>query len=56
MAQLSPGESSKSLSPQKARLLGELEDTKRSLDQKEEDMMQLETRMQRLEYTQERQN
>ena len=56
MAHLSSGESSKLPSPQKAHLLVELEDTKRSLVQKEEEMQQLVERMQRLEDTQKRQN
>jgi len=56
MHNLSSGESSKQQSPQKARLLGELEDTKRSLVHKEEEMWQLMKRMQRLEDTQVRQN
>jgi len=41
MAHLSSGESFKPPSPQKAHLLVELEETKRSLVQKEEDMRQL---------------
>ena len=41
-------------SPQKAHLLGELADAKRSLAHKEEEMRQLVERMQRLEDTQER--
>jgi len=41
-------------SPQKAHLLVELEEDKRSLVQKEEDMKQLVESMQRLEDTQER--
>jgi len=56
MAQLSSIESSKPLSPQKTRLLGELEDTKRSLTHKEEEMWQLIERMQSLEDTRERDN
>jgi len=55
MHQLSLVESSKPPSPQKANLLVELEETKRSLMQKEEYMRQLVERMQRLEDTQERQ-
>jgi len=54
MAQLCSEESSKPQSPQKAHLLGELEDAKRSLVYKEEKMRQLVERMQRLEDTQER--
>jgi len=56
MHHLSLGESSKSQSPQNTRLLGELEDTKRSLAHKEEEMRQVMERMQRLEDTQARQN
>jgi len=56
MHHLSSGESSKPQSPQKTRLLGELEDTKRSLTHKEEEMRQLIKRIQRLEDTQARQN
>jgi len=55
MHHLSSGESSKQQSSQKTRLLGELEDTKRSLTCKEEEIRQLVERMQRLEDTQERQ-
>jgi len=40
MHHLSSGESSKPQSPQKARLLGDLEDTKRSFTHKEEEMRQ----------------
>jgi len=53
---LSLGESSKLQSPQKALLLREFEDTKRSLAHKEEEMQQLMERMQSLEDTQARQN
>jgi len=56
MHPLSSGESSKLQSPQKARPLWELEDTKRSLVHKEEKIWQLMERMQRLEDTQARQN
>jgi len=55
MAHLSSGESSKPQSPQKAYLLGELADSKRTLAQKEGEMRQLVERLQRLEATQERQ-
>jgi len=55
MYHLSSREPSKPQSPQKARLLGELQDTKRSLAHKEEEMRQLVERMQRLEDAQERQ-
>jgi len=48
MANLSSGESSKPQSPQKAFLMGGLAATKRALAQKEEDMRQLEKRLQRL--------
>jgi len=54
MYHLSSGKSSKPQSPQKARLLGELEDVRRSLSQKEDKMQQLVERMQRLEEAQER--
>jgi len=53
MAHLSLGESSKPQSPQKAFLLGELAEAKRSFAQKEEEMRQLVDRLQRLETTQE---
>jgi len=43
------GESSKPQSPQKAFLMGELTGTKRSLAHKEEEMRQMEERLQRLE-------
>jgi len=55
MVHLSSGESSKPQSPQKAFLLGELAETKRTLTQKEEKMKQLVERLQRLEAAQERQ-
>ena len=55
MHHLSSGESSKPLSPQKAHLLVELEEAKRSLVQKEEEMRQLVEMMQCLEDTHERQ-
>jgi len=54
MAHLSSRESSKPQSPQKAYLLGELADTKRTLAQKEEEMKQLVERLEILEVTQER--
>jgi len=53
MAQLSSGESSKPQSPKKAHFLEELEDAKRSLDHKKEEIRQLVERMQSLEETQE---
>jgi len=49
MAHLSSGESSKPQSPQKAFLMGKLVATKRSLTQKDEEMRQMEERLQRLE-------
>jgi len=49
MAHLFSGKSSKPHSPQKAFLMGELATTKRSLEQKDEEMRQLEERLQRLE-------
>jgi len=55
MTHYSLGESSKPQSPQKAHLLGELADAKRSLAQKEEEMRKLVEKMQRLEETQKRQ-
>jgi len=55
MAHISSGESSKPHSPQKAFIMGELATTKRSLTQKEEEMRQLEERLQRLETAQVRQ-
>jgi len=55
MGHLSSGESSKPHSPQRAHIMGELVDAKRSLAHKEKEMRQLEERMQRLEETQERQ-
>ena len=55
MAHLSSGESSKPRSPQKAYLLGELADTKRTFAPKEEEMRQLVERLQILEEAQERQ-
>jgi len=55
MYHLSSQESSKPQSPQKPRLLGELEDAKRCLTHKEDKMRQLVERMQRLEDAQERQ-
>jgi len=55
MAHLSSGESSKPQSSQKAFLLGELSETKRTLAQKEEEVRHLVERLQRLEAAQERQ-
>ena len=52
---LSSGESSKPQFPQKVFLMGELAAAKRSLAQKEEEMRQLEERLQRLETAQVRQ-
>jgi len=49
MALPSSGESSKPHFPQKVFLMGELAATKRSLAQKEEEMRQLDDRLQRLE-------
>jgi len=49
MAHISIGESSKPQSPQKAFLMGELATAKRSLPQKDEEMRQMEERLQRLE-------
>jgi len=49
MAHLYSGESSKPQSPQKAFLMGELVTTRRSLAQKEEEMRQMEERLQRFE-------
>jgi len=54
MVDLSSRESSKSQSPKKTHLLGELADAKRSLIHKEEEMRQLVERIQRLKDTQER--
>jgi len=54
MTHLSSGESSKPQSSQKAHILGELADAKRSLAHKEEELRQLGERMQMLEDTQER--
>jgi len=56
MHHLSSGESSKPPSSQKENLLLELEETKRSLMQNEEDTRQLVARMKRLKDTQEREN
>jgi len=55
MAHLFSRESSKPQSPQKAFLMGELAAAKRSLTQKDEEMGQLEERLQRLETAQVRQ-
>ena len=49
MTHLSSGESSKPQSPQKAFLMGELATSKRFLAQKDEEMRQMEERLQRLE-------
>jgi len=54
MYHLSSGESSKPQYPQKARLLGEFEDAKRSLAHTDEEMRQVVERMLQLEETQER--
>ena len=56
MYHLSSEKSSKPQSPQKARLLGELEDARRSLSHKADKMRQLVEIMQRLEEAQERQS
>ena len=56
MAHLSLGESSKPKSPQKAFLLGDLAEAKRTLAQKDEEMWHLVERLQRLEEAQERQH
>jgi len=56
MYHLSLGKSSKPQSPQKERLLGELEDARRSLSHKEDKMQQLVKIMQKLEEAQERQS
>jgi len=49
MAHISSGESFKPQSPQKAFLMGEFTAAKRSLAQKDEEMRQMEERLQRLE-------
>jgi len=54
MANNSSGESSKPHSPKKAFLIGELKEAKRTLAQKEEEMRQMEERLQRLEMAYER--
>jgi len=54
MAHLSSEESSKPQSPQKAFLMGELAMLKRSLAQKDEEMRQMEERLQRVEATYDR--
>jgi len=54
MAHLSSGESSKPQSPQKAFLLGELAEAKRTLAQKDEEMQHLVERLKRLEERQPR--
>jgi len=56
MSHFSFRESSKPLSPQKASLMVELEETKRSLAQKEENIRQMMERLQRLEQFQDKQN
>jgi len=56
MTHLSSGESSKPPSPQRENLMVELEENKRSLVQREEDMRQTMERLQMLEDSQERQN
>jgi len=55
MAHLSSRESSKTQSPQKDFLLGELAEAKRSFTQKDEKMRHLVETLQRLEEVQERQ-
>ena len=55
MAHLSSGESSKPQSPQKAFLLGEFAETKRTLTQKEKEMRQVVERLQRIKEAQGRQ-
>jgi len=54
MYHLSSGKYSKPQSPQKAHLLWELEDSKRSLAHTDEEMRQLVERMHQLKETQER--
>ena len=54
MAHISSGESSKPQSPQKAFLMGELVAAKRSLAQKDEEMRQIEERLQRHESSHDR--
>jgi len=49
MDHISSGESSKQHFPQKAFLIGELKEAKRTIAQKEEAMRQMEERLQRLE-------
>ena len=56
MSHLSSWESFKPPSLQKASLMVELEETKRSLVQREEDIRQMMDRLQRLEKSQDRQN
>jgi len=56
MYHLSSRKSFKPQSPQKARILGELKDARRSLAHKEDKMQELVERMQRLEEAQERQS
>ena len=54
MDHISSGESSKQHSPQKAFLIGELKEAKKTIAQKEEEMRQLEEKLQRLEMCHER--
>jgi len=54
VANLSSGESSKPHSPKKAFLIGELKDAKRIIAQREEEIRQMEARLQRLEMDHER--
>jgi len=54
MDHLSSGESSKPHSPQKAFLIEELKEAKRTIPQKEEALRQMEERLQRLEMQHER--
>jgi len=54
MDHISSGESPKQHSPQKAFLIGELKEAKKTIAQKEEEMRQLEERLQRLEMMNER--
>jgi len=54
MDHISSGESSKQHSPQKAFLIGELKEAKRTIAQKDEAMRQMEERLQRLEMMNER--
>jgi len=54
MAHISSGESFKPQSPQKAFLMGELAAAKRTISQKDEEMRQMEERLQRRELAYER--